>query len=82
MIMRIIKFYAKWCGPCKKIDDVLNQLPYDIEYVDTDVNKKTADKHHIKWLPTVVVFDDKDNEITRFDDEFTKDDFMNAIQNV
>lgn len=75
--MKIVKFYAKWCGPCKKVDKILEG--YDYESVDTDIDKDIANRHHITWLPTVIVFDDKENEIVRFDDEFTKSDLEKIL---
>jgi thiol-disulfide isomerase/thioredoxin len=68
--MNVIKFSAEWCGPCKTMTPLFEraskQFP-DIKFVDSDVeeNVELADKYHIRNVPTILVVDDNDNEISR-----------------
>jgi thioredoxin 1 len=56
-----IDFYATWCGPCKKIAPVVEELAEEykntVKFVRVDVDKapKTAERFNIEPLPTLVL---------------------------
>ena len=58
----IIDFYATWCGPCKKIAPMIEELAeqYDGQIVvgkcDVDENDELAAKFGIRNIPTVLFF--------------------------
>jgi thioredoxin 1 len=57
--MKIYKFYADWCGPCKLIEPLLksfSNLP--IESVDIEENMDLAYKYKVHSIPTLVIVHD------------------------
>jgi thioredoxin 1 len=59
----IVKFGAEWCGPCKMIEPVLNEIDAENEdlqvyQIDTDQNQDLAIKHNIRSIPTIMIVKD------------------------
>ncbi|CUM99045.1 thioredoxin [Turicibacter sanguinis] len=63
----LVDFYAQWCGPCRMISPVLEQLheEYDgkVKFVkvDIDVNPETAKEYGVMSIPNLLIF--KDGEL-------------------
>ncbi|EZH66786.1 MULTISPECIES: thioredoxin [Geomicrobium] len=57
-------FWAPWCGPCKMIAPVLEEIDGEmgdkvkIAKLDVDDNKETAGKFGVMSIPTLMVFKD------------------------
>lgn len=58
----LVDFWATWCGPCKMMAPVLEELSNDTEgkltvaKLDVDQNPSTAAKYGIMSIPTMIVF--------------------------
>ena len=58
----LVDFWAEWCGPCKMIAPVLEELADDYDgklkicKLDIDANTQTAPKYGIRGIPTLIVF--------------------------
>ena len=57
--MKVIKFYADWCGPCKTYAPVFEKAAKELgfEYENINVDKDTtglAAKHNIRSIPATV----------------------------
>lgn len=60
----LVDFWATWCGPCKMIAPVLEELDQELDgkfnvvKLDVDQNQETAAKYGIMSIPTLVLFKD------------------------
>ena len=66
--MKVLKFYATWCGPCKGMSmmmESMENLP-EIENIDIDQNTELTAKYGIRSVPTLIKLDDDGNEIGRY----------------
>jgi thioredoxin 1 len=66
--MKVLKFYATWCGPCKGMTMLLNNMDNlpEIEEVDIDANNEMAMEYQIRSVPTLVKLNDAGEEIDRY----------------
>lgn len=67
--MKVLKFYADWCGPCKALTQVINnagdKVTIPVENVNIDENVFLAQEFKVRSVPTMVLVDDGENEIKR-----------------
>ena len=60
----LVDFFAEWCGPCKMLTPVVEQLSGEFDgkakvvKVDIDHSPQTAQKFAIRSVPTLIVFKD------------------------
>jgi thioredoxin 1 len=63
--LTVVDFWAEWCGPCRMIAPLLEQLLDEfgaqglkVAKVDVDANQQTAMRFNIRSIPTVLFFKD------------------------
>ena len=65
--MRVLKFSASWCGPCKmlarNLEDVNTNIP--IENIDIDENQDAAMEYGVRGVPTMIMLDENNAEVKR-----------------
>jgi thioredoxin 1 len=60
----LIDFWATWCGPCRMIAPIVEELAVEYEgrvkigKVDVDENQQTAIKFGVRSIPTLLIFKD------------------------
>lgn len=59
----LIDFYAEWCGPCRMLSPVIEELAGEetnVQFmkVDVDTAQKLATNHQITSVPTLVLYKD------------------------
>src|SRR6478672_10152717 len=62
--LTIVDFWATWCGPCRMIAPILDQISVEhagkvkITKMDVDANIKTASRFNVRSIPMLLFFKD------------------------
>lgn len=61
--MKILKFTAPWCGPCKAMsvywDDVVSEFDVEVEEINIEEDTDTTQRYNVKSVPTMIILDDE-----------------------
>lgn len=66
----LVDFYADWCGPCQIVAPVIEELAEKykdkvlVAKMDIDQNRDTPGEYQIMSIPTVMLFEWKDEKIS------------------
>ena len=58
----LVDFWAEWCGPCKQIGPILDEIDQEmgekitIAKVNIDENPDTPTKYGVRGIPTLILF--------------------------
>ena len=60
----LVDFWAEWCGPCKQISPILEEISIEkkdvisIYKINIDDNPETPQKYGVRGIPTIMLFKD------------------------
>lgn len=83
----LVDFYADWCGPCKRIAPVIEELAGElgdkakIAKLDIESAQKTTAQFEVMSIPTIILFKDGE-EIKRVVGVIDKDGLKKMIESV
>ncbi|WP_458184982.1 thioredoxin [Haladaptatus sp. NG-WS-4] len=86
MTVKLLDFYADWCGPCKTQDPILDDLKEDwgdrveFEKVDVDEHQDTANEYQVRSIPTIVIENDE-GVVERFVGVTQREDLERVLEN-
>ena len=58
----LVDFYATWCGPCKMMSPILEDLSKDLDgkarilKIDVDKNQVISSKYKVRGVPNLIIF--------------------------
>lgn len=82
--LKVMDFFAKWCGSCKIIEPIFDEVTLELKEVDflkvdIDDNYELAAKYGIKAIPTII-FERDDKVIHRKMGSITKPQLIELIK--
>ncbi len=60
----LVDFWAEWCGPCKQISPILDEIAGEmagkltVAKVNIDQNPESPQKYGVRGIPTMILFKD------------------------
>jgi thioredoxin 1 len=59
-MLKVIKFSGEWCGPCKLLAPIFNQVKSEVsgvsfQEVDVDAESSLAIQYKVRGVPTIVI---------------------------
>lgn len=81
--MKLLFFHSSWCGPCKALTPIVEELKstYDIWDIDVDKAEDTIlVKYKIRSIPVLILEDDQGKELWKHVGSISKIDLENKLK--
>ena len=83
-MLKILDFWAEWCGPCKFMEPIIEELEkklagkVEFEKINVDENQDKAAQFQVMSIPTYIFLND-DKEVDRIIGATGKENFVKII---
>jgi|TARA_R110000744_G_scaffold95976_1_gene185377 thioredoxin 1 len=79
--MKYLYFSAAWCGPCKTLGPIMDEVSskVSVQKIDVDSDYETAQKYGVRNIPTVILVDGV-TEVKRFIGVQPTQNYINALK--
>lgn len=80
--MKVLKFSATWCGPCKQLALTMSdmELPLEVVSYDVDVNLDETVKYNVRGVPTMIIVTDDGDEVKRTTGALSKQKLLEFME--
>jgi thioredoxin 1 len=83
-VKQVYYFTADWCGPCKKVRPIVEELSRDqsevkFQIIDVDSEGQLARRFEVRSIPTFILIENG-QEVNRFTGAKTRKDLENFIK--
>ena len=81
--MKVLKFYAEWCGPCKALSSTIEKYytgDVPVENIDIDKDSESAMTYGIRGVPTCILIDEHGTEVRRKSGMMMIDEFEKFVK--
>jgi thioredoxin-like negative regulator of GroEL len=82
--MKVLKFYAEWCGPCKSLattfKSIEDKIAFPIENINIDEELMTSVEFGVRSVPTVILIDDNNAEVRRHVGAMTESQLLDFLK--
>ncbi|MFD2697640.1 thioredoxin [Mesonia sediminis] len=81
----LVDFYATWCGPCKALNPILQEVKKEVGEavkiikIDVDKNQNLSQKFQVRGVPTLILFKNA-NPVWRQSGVVSANDLKQLIQ--
>lgn len=77
----LVDFYADWCGPCKMLSPILENVDCNVIKVNVDEHNELAQKYGVMSIPTVFIY--KNGEVKeKFIGFKSQEEIENLLKNI
>lgn len=82
--MKLLHFTAEWCGPCKMMKPIIDEVIKEnqsLEYLSIDIDKdmETTKKYSVMSVPTFVLLDDNQAIMAQISGAMPKSAFIDSL---
>lgn len=84
MSRKFIKFGTDWCGGCRQLKPVVNQLRKEgviVEEYNPEIDTEIREKYGVQNLPTMILVEEDGTEISRSTGRKAKEYYLNLLNN-
>jgi thioredoxin-like negative regulator of GroEL len=82
--MKVLKFYAEWCGPCKGLamtfKSIEDHIKFPIENINIDEELMTSVEFGVRSVPTLILIDDNNAEVRRHVGAMTESQLLDFLK--
>lgn len=77
----LLDFYADWCGPCKMMAPIIDEVAKNVtvKRIDVDAEPEMAKKYNVMSIPTLILLKD-DKAVKQWVGYQSKETLMAALQ--